>query len=105
MKIVVLCQKGSTRSQALSWYLRKYLKHEVIATGFVGTSRKTRRMLYDWSNVIICVTKRYAHWVPEKYRHKLKIWHIGRPSRGKWFPGYHEDLIAMFVKYIETDGL
>jgi hypothetical protein len=102
MKIVVLCQRGNTRAAAVAWYLKRYLKHEVIAAGFVGTSRKTRRMLYNWSDVIICVAKRYAHWVPEEYRHKLKIWNIGR---GRWFPGYHEDLIALFVKYIEKDEL
>ena len=102
MKIVVLCQKGNMRSVALAWCLKKHLKHEAIATGFTVTSRRTRKMLYEWSDVIICVAGRYSHWVPEEYKHKLKIWDVGTD---KWFKGFPNDLMSLYAGYIERDGI
>lgn len=88
------------RSVALAWYLKKYLKYEAIATGFVVTSRETRRILYEWSDMIICVAGRYSHWVPEEYRYKLKVWDVGTD---RWFKGYPKDLIDIFKKHIKNE--
>ena len=100
MKIVILCQKGNMRSVSLAWYLKKYLKHEAIATGFTVTRRSTRKMLFGWSDMIICVAGRYSHWVPEKYRYKLKVWDVGTD---RWFKGYPKDLIDIFKRYIKDE--
>jgi hypothetical protein len=73
MKVLCLCQKGNSRSVVLAYMLRKLLKCEAIPVGMVTTSRSTREMLYQWADRIILVVPRYAHWIPEEYRGKLRV--------------------------------
>lgn len=73
MKVLCLCQKGNSRSVVLSWLLRKQFGHEVLAAGMTTTSRQTRSMLMEWADRIILVVPRYAHWIPEEVRHKLRV--------------------------------
>jgi len=105
MKILCLCHRGNSRSVALAWILKdkmREMKHEVIATGVGVVSRKTRRMLYDWAELVILVDKRYKHWIQEKYWGKLKVWDVGRDV---YFRGFDEKLIEKFEKYIKLEGL
>ena len=104
MKIVCLCQRGNSRSVALAWILKdkmREMKHEVIATGMLVTSRQTRRMLYDWADLIILVVGRYKHWIPEEYHHKLRVWDVGSDI---YFRGFDDGLIKMFEEYIKNEG-
>ena len=79
MKILTLCMRGNSRSVALSYYLKEKLGHESIAAGMTSSSRETRKMLYEWADLIILVIgDRCKHWIPEEYWHKLEVWNVGR---------------------------
>lgn len=97
MKVLCLCQKGNSRSVVLAWYLRNLFGHETLAAGMVTTSRRTRRMLYDWADRIILVVPRYGHWIPEKYREKLRVINAGRDPWRK----HDEDLLKRYELQLE----
>ena len=101
MKIVVMCQQGNSRSVALA-YLLKEMKHEAIAIGVLSTSRNTRKMFYDWADLIILVIneKRYKHWIPKEYHSKVKVWDVGPDI---FFKGYSEDLLQIFKNHLKKD--
>lgn len=103
MKIIIMCQQGNSRSVALA-YLLKEMKHEAIAIGMLSTSRKTRKMFYDWADLIILVIseKRYKHWIPEEYHPKVKVWDVGVD---RFFRGYDEELLQTFKDYFKKDPI
>ena len=88
MKVLCLCQKGNSRSVVCAWLLRKMFGHEALAAGMVTTSRRTRRMLYQWADRIVLVVPRYAHRIPEEFRGKLRIVDAGRDTWVK-----HDDVL------------
>ena len=101
MKIVVMCKIGNSRSVALAYLLKK-MKHEAIAIGMHSTKRSTRKMLYDWADLIILVIseKKYKHWIPEEYHPKVKVWDVGPDI---YFRGYDKGLLQIFKNYIKKD--
>jgi hypothetical protein len=103
MKILCMCQQGNSRSVALA-YLLKENKHESIAIGMLSTSRKTREMLYGWADLIIMVIseKRYRHWIPGEYQHKVKVWDVGHDV---FFRDFDFSLKKTFRDYIKREGL
>ena len=88
MKVLCLCQKANSRSVVCAWLLRKTFGHEVLAAGMVTTSRRTRRMLYQWADRIVLVVPQYAHWIPAEFRSKLRIVDAGRDT---WIK--HDDVL------------
>lgn len=103
MKIICMCKAGNSRSVALAYILKERFKHEAIAIGITTTSRKTRRMLYDWADVIILVIdERFKRWIPEEYWDKLKVWDVGRDI---YFRDYDHALKEKFNNFIKSEGL
>ena len=102
MKILVLCERGNSRSVALAWILKDHMGHNAIATGMRTTDDDTKKMLYDWAERIILVDKTFEDKIPEGYKSKLKIWDVG-PDR--FFRGFEQDLLDTYVKYINEAGL
>lgn len=92
MKVLCLCQKGNSRSVVLAWLLRKQFGHETLAAGMVAARRETRNMLYQWADRIILVVPRYQHWIPEEYRHKLRV----IDAEGDPFKGHDEALLRRY---------
>ncbi len=76
----------------LAWLLRKQFKHETLAAGMVTASRATRAMLYEWADRIILVVPRYAHWIPEEHRGKLRV----IDAEGDPFKGHDEALLKRY---------
>lgn len=100
MKILCLCQKGNSRSAALTWYLRKYMGHETLAAGMRTTSEETKKVLFNWAEMIILVVKEYKGEIPRKCWNKLKVWDVGRDI---YFRGFDERLINKFKNYIKLE--
>lgn len=98
MKVLCLCQKGNSRSVVLAFLLRKQFRHEAIPAGMVTTSRATRDMLYRWADRIILVVPRYAHWIPEEYRSKLRVIDAG----GDPFKAHDEALLKRYEAQLDT---
>lgn len=97
MKILCVCQKGNSRSVALAWFLRTEYGHETIPIGIRSLTDETKKMMYEWADLIILVSKRYRSEIPEEYRKKLKIWHVGTDI---WFKGFADDLITKYRYYM-----
>jgi hypothetical protein len=98
LKVLCLCQKGNSRSVVLAWLLRKRFGHEAIPAGMVTTSRSTRDMLYRWADRIILVVPRYAHWVPEEFRDKLRV----VDAEGDPFKGHDEALLKRYESKLDA---
>jgi hypothetical protein len=102
MKILCLCQKGNSRSVALAWYLKQkhQIKHEAIAAGMVTTSRSTRKMLYEWAELVILMVPRYRHWIPSEYDSKIVECDVGTDI---YFRGFDKNLIKKITEFIKNE--
>ena len=98
MRVLCLCQKGNSRSVVLAYLLRKRFKCEAIPAGMVNTGRATREMLYRWADRIILVVPRYAHWVPDEYRDKLRV----IDAEGDPFKGHDEALLKRYESKLDA---
>ena len=102
MKIVTICQRGNSRSVALAYLIKHELKHEAIAIGVRQHSAETKKMLFDWADVLILTDKRFLPEIPTEYHTKLKIYDVGRD---KFFRGFDEGLLQTFRDYLKNDPL
>ena len=85
----------------MAWYLRKTFGHETLAAGMVTASRSTRKMLYDWADMIILVVPRYRNRIPPEYLGKLKVIDAG----GDPFTGFDPGLIARYQAQLKGIGI
>lgn len=100
MKIICLCSEGNSRSAACAFVLKQH-GHEALAAGMRATSRNTRKMLFEWADVIILHLGALKHWIPEEYHHKVKVWDVGPDI---FFRDYDESLKESFEHFLATDS-
>ena len=74
---------------------------DAIAMGIDVNGEELQEFLFNWADRIILVDKTLDR-IPEKYRNKLKIWDVGGD---RFFRGFEQDLLDMYVKYINEEGL
>jgi len=106
MKIVTMCQGGHVRSVALKYILR-YLNaghHDVIACGWEGNTLETRRMLFDWADVIVIMEPQFEEHVPSEFHCKadgtrrLFCYNVGPDRFGTPFHPELQDLLMSMIK-------
>lgn len=102
MKVLCLCQKGNMRSVALAFLLKKEHGVDALAMGLQTSSPETQRMLFEWCDWMILTSRRYLDLIPEPYRPKLKVWHVGTD---RWFTGYAPDLVQQFQDFLQDDPM
>jgi hypothetical protein len=102
MKVLCLCQKGNSRSVALAFLLKKEYHLDTLSAGLVTSSSETLDMLFQWCDVMILTSRRYLHLIPDKYRDKLKVWHVGTD---RFFRGFEPELLDMFHTFLREDPL
>ena len=102
MKILCICARGNSRSVALAWILKDHLGQDAIAMGIEAASKKTKEMLYKWAEKIILVDNQFLDQIPEEYKEKTKVWHVGGD---RFFRGFEPELLQMYVNFINTEGL
>jgi len=88
------------RSVALAYLLKKEYNVDALAMGMHTSSKETRDMLFRWCDWIILTSRRYLDLIPEEFRSKLKVWHVGTD---RWFKGYDPDLMELFRTFLRTD--
>ncbi len=101
LKILCVCRRGNSRSVALAYLLKKHVKQEAIAIGIRQHSASTKAMLYGWADLIILVDERFLPEVPQEYRNKLKVWHVGTD---RFFKGFDKELVEMYKEFIRSEG-
>ena len=66
--------------------------------GINAASHSTKRMLYEWAEIIILVDGNFEDEIPAEYQGKLQIWDVG-PDQ--YFLGFHPELLEQYRKYID----
>lgn len=88
------------RSVALAYLLKKEYNIDALAMGMHTSNKETRDMLFRWCDWIILTSRRYLDLIPEEFRSKLKVWHVGID---RWFQGYDTELMDMFREFFRKD--
>lgn len=102
MKCLTICHQGNSRSVALAYILKDYLRHEAIAIGWNTTSPETRTMLYAWADAIFpVVPEPLTEILSQGHEAKTKFFHVpGDP----YFRGYAPELLSMYLDFLTKIG-
>lgn len=100
MKILTICQRGNSRSVALSYLFKERWGHHSIAIGAEVTDPQTMTMLLTWCDRVIITDKRLLNEAlfPEEHRHKLRVWDVGPDI---YFRGYDDGLLEKYQNYYQ----
>lgn len=105
MKILCCCYGGNCRSVALARILKGYHgQRDVIAMGLGHTSDATKKVLFDWSEVVVVVGEQELLKLlpPDRLRHAIWI-NVGQD---RWYNPFHPELETLIVpvvnKWLET---
>lgn len=99
-KVLVCCERGASRSQALAWLLKDFYGVDALACGVSANSKATLEKLYDWADMVITTSEFVDSQIPEEWRGKVVLWNVGED---RYFMGFHPGLIDQYLKYIEKD--
>lgn len=102
MKILCVCARGNSRSVALAWLFKDHLNQDAIAMGIRAAGDEVKYLLYKWAEKIILVDEEFKDEIPEEFRDKLKIWHVGGD---RFFRGFEPELLQMYIDYMNNDPL
>ena len=77
-------------------------QRDVLAMGLGHTSEATKRVLFDWSDVIVVIGERFLFdLVPEDQQRKI-IWVNIGPDR--WYNPTHPELVGKLLKVLDLWG-
>lgn len=93
-----MCQGGNSRSVALA-YLFKSLGYEAIAIGYGHTTLETKKLLFNWADVICVMQYSMKREVPPEYHSKTFVFDVGED---RYFLGYKQELLDILKRYINT---
>ena len=102
MKILCICARGNSRSVALAYLLKDHLNLDAIAMGIEAASDETKEMLFNWADKLILVDNQFENKIPDQYKNKLKIWHVGGD---RFFRGFEPELLNMYAEHINNGEL
>lgn len=80
MRILCLCEGGSCRSVALAFLLKNKYGQDAIAAGWRLNTFNTLEMLYNWSDMIICLETYMKEKIDPKFHNKVSVMDVG-PDR------------------------
>ena len=102
-KVVCVCSAGLNRSAALARVLRNNCGVSAIAVG-IDHDEGNLEPLFEWADRIILLHEDWVSQgrVPEKFKDKVILWHIGLDI---WGSPLNEDLVALLTEKIKTTGL
>lgn len=100
-KIVTVCARGNSRSVALAFIFKDVLGHDAVAIGIESAGDDLKELLFTWADKIILVDETFKDLIPNKYKDKLLVWHVGVD---RFFRGFEPDLLDMYKDYIEKEG-
>lgn len=98
MKILCVCERGNSRSVCMAFLFKDMLHQDALAVGLTSSSEDTKRLLYEWADVIILVAGSLVDMIPDAYRGKLMVWDVGEDV---YFQGFHQDLIDKCLGYMQ----
>ncbi len=99
-KVLVLCQKGNSRSVGMATLL-KDIGADALAAGVETASRPTMAMLAAWAERIIIMSARFVRWVPEEHREKVALCEVGTDT---YWRGVSQRLEHQCVAFLQADA-
>jgi len=103
MRILCCYYGGNSRSVSLAMLLKlNHGQRDVLSVGLGYTSEATKRVLFDWSDVIVIVGERFLFdLVPGDQQRKIVWVNIG-PDR--WYNPTHPELVGKLLKVLDFWG-
>lgn len=102
MRVTTLCQGGHVRSVAAKYLLTYKYGHEVLACGWESNTPETRKMLFEWCDVIVIMQAHFKQYIPEEFWNKTICYDVG-PDR--FMNPFHPELGKGLIQMIEQHGL
>jgi hypothetical protein len=99
-----MCQGGHVRSVAVKFLLHYVFGgHDVLACGWQSNTEETRKMLFEWADLVVIMDKDFSKFVPPEFRKKLVCYHVGPDRFGSPFhPGLQKMLRGMITQHFQT---
>lgn len=76
MKILTVCHGGNSRSVAMA-YMLKVQGHDALACGVGPNSEETKRVLYNWADLIVLMSAEFLPWIPKEFMKKTVVVEVG----------------------------
>lgn len=97
-RILTVCQGGNVRSVTLRFLLNYKYGFDALACGWEPNTDDTRRMLYEWADVIIVCEASFAELLPLDVRGKVNVFEIGPDV---WGMSLHPELVEICDNLIQ----
>lgn len=89
-RVLAVCQGGHVRSVTLRYLLNYKYGGDCLACGWEPNTDDTKRMLYEWADVIVCMEESFLEMLPDYARAKACVLDVGPDV---WGLSLHPDLI------------
>jgi hypothetical protein len=100
MKILCCCYGGNSRSVSLAMLLKiNHGQRDVLAVGLGHTSEPTKRMLFDWADVVVVVGERELFELLPHDVYPKTVWVNIGPDR--WCNPTHPDLTSRLLPVLD----
>lgn len=100
MKILTMCQVGTSRSVALGYVLKYKFGIDTIACGWGANSPETINMLCKWADRIIVVQSQFVQYLPAEFHTKVSVYDVGED---RWSSSTHPELLKIFEGMVDND--
>ena len=100
--ILCVCEFGNNRSVTMAWLLKHVSNFETLACGLNYHTIETKKMLFEWADVIVVPQQELLAFIPEEHKHKIKFYNIGEDI----YPRPHNpELLRKAKKLMDEDHI
>lgn len=75
--ILCCCEHGNNRSVTIAHILKYVEGFETMTIGLAYHTPETKKMMFEWADVIIVPEEKLLSLIPEEYKSKVKFYNIG----------------------------
>ena len=76
-RVLTVCQGGNVRSVMMRYLFNYKYGLDCLACGWEPNTVETKRMLFDWADMVICMQDGIREKLPEDVQTKAVTWDIG----------------------------
>lgn len=76
-RVLAVCERGNSRSHAMTWLLKDCFGVESIACGIRAVGAETWQLLYDWADIVVLMHAPLLKFIPSANRDKIVICEVG----------------------------
>lgn len=98
LKFLCVCEGGTVRSVAMSYMLKYSFGQDALACSWAKNSTETMKILCEWSDRIIPMQAKFALYIPEEHKHKIKICDVGTD---RWSNPLNQELVNLAGEFVQ----